>query len=143
MFQFFFPLLLSRVCSLSSSSSVSVMFSSCPPPSFPLPDGITVFVRMWLCICTVSYIVLPSTTGWLRLVGSLKLHVFFAKEPYKERRYSAKETYNFKESDNRSHPISATTIVIRGQVKCMTSRYTGWRRLIGSLISYFAKVTCI
>jgi len=31
--------------------------------------------------------------GWLRLVGSLKLQVSFAKEPYKKRRYSAKETY--------------------------------------------------
>jgi len=33
-----------------------------------------------------------SPMGWLRLVGSLKL-------------YSAKETYNFKEPTNRSHPV--------------------------------------
>ena len=44
-------------------------------------------------------------TGWLPLVGSLKLYVSFAKEPYRNRRYSAKETYNFKEPTNRSHPI--------------------------------------
>jgi len=43
--------------------------------------------------------------GWLRLVGSLKLQVFFAKEPYKRDWILPKETYNFKESTNRSHPI--------------------------------------
>jgi len=43
--------------------------------------------------------------GWLRLVGSLKLQVSFAKEPYKRRINSAKETYNFKEPTNRSHPM--------------------------------------
>jgi len=43
--------------------------------------------------------------GWLRLVGSLKLQVSFAKEPYKKKLYSAKETYNLKEPTNRSHPI--------------------------------------
>jgi len=35
----------------------------------------------------------------------LKVKVSNAKEPYKKRRYSAKETYNFKEPTNRSHPI--------------------------------------
>ena len=50
--------------------------------------------------------------GWLRLVGSLKVKVSNAKELYKrddilqKRRYSAKETYNFKELTNRSHPRS-------------------------------------
>jgi len=42
--------------------------------------------------------------GWLRLVGSLKLYVSFAKEPYK-RDYFTKETYDFKEPTNRSHSI--------------------------------------
>jgi len=47
---------------------------------------------------------------WLRLVGSFKFYVFFAKEPYKrEDRYSAKEAYIFKEPTNRSHP---TTLVV-------------------------------
>jgi len=40
--------------------------------------------------------------GWLGLVGSLGLWVSFAKEPYKRDLYSAKETYNFQEPDNRS-----------------------------------------
>ena len=43
--------------------------------------------------------------GWLRLVGSLKLQVSFAKEPYKRDLYSAKETYIFKRPTNRSHFI--------------------------------------
>jgi len=47
--------------------------------------------------------------GWLRLVGSLKLYVSFAKEPHKRddilQRYSAKETCNSKEPTTRSHPI--------------------------------------
>jgi len=43
--------------------------------------------------------------GWLQSVGALKLQVSFAKEPYK-RDYSAKETCNFKEPTNRSHPIA-------------------------------------
>ena len=47
-----------------------------------------------------------AAMGWLRLVGSLKLQVSFAKEPYKKELYSAKETYNFKEPTNRSNPIA-------------------------------------
>ena len=42
--------------------------------------------------------------GWLRLVGSLKLQVSFAEQPYKQD-YSAKETYNIKEPTHRSHSI--------------------------------------
>jgi len=44
--------------------------------------------------------------GWLRLVGSFKIYVFFAKKPYKTDLYSAKKTYNFKDPTNHSHPIS-------------------------------------
>jgi len=42
---------------------------------------------------------------WLRLVGSPKTQVSFAKEPYKKRPYSGKETYVLKEPTNHSHPI--------------------------------------
>jgi len=55
--------------------------------------------------------------GWLQLVGSLKLQVSFAKEPYKKEIYSAKETYNSKEPTNRSHPMGAFCIQI---VECRT-----------------------
>jgi len=43
--------------------------------------------------------------GWLRLVGSLKFQVSFAKELYKRDLYSAKESYHFKEPTHRSHLI--------------------------------------
>ena len=43
--------------------------------------------------------------GWLRLVGSLKLQVSFAKEPYKKDNILQKKTYNFKEPTDRNHPI--------------------------------------
>jgi len=44
------------------------------------------------------------TMGWLRLVGSLKLQVSFAKEPYKID-YILQKRHNFKEPTTRSHPI--------------------------------------
>jgi len=50
--------------------------------------------------------------SWLRLVGSLKIWVSFAKEPYERDLYSAKETYVFKESTNRSHPILSRVRVV-------------------------------
>jgi len=43
--------------------------------------------------------------GWLRLVGSLKLYVSFAKEPYKWDDILQKKPMIFKEPTNRSHPI--------------------------------------
>ena len=48
--------------------------------------------------------------GWLRLVGSLKITGPFLKRALQTRRYSAKETYNFKEPANRSHPIGVQLI---------------------------------
>jgi len=59
--------------------------------------------------------------GWLQLVGSLKLYVSFAKEPYKNRRYSAKETYNLKEPTNRIHPITRLqgTVSLKVAHMCM------------------------
>jgi len=43
--------------------------------------------------------------GWVRLAGSITLQMLFAKEPYKKRLYSAKETCNFIDATNHSHPI--------------------------------------
>ena len=48
--------------------------------------------------------------GWPQLVGSLKMWVSFAKEPYKKDLYSAKEIYIFKEPTNRRHPISTHNV---------------------------------
>jgi len=46
------------------------------------------------------------TMGWLRLVGSLKLYVSLENIGLFCRALLPKETYNFKEPTNRSHPIS-------------------------------------
>ena len=89
-----------------------------------------------LRMCHVS-----DVMGWLRLVGSLKLHVSFAKEPYtrdniRDRSLlqkspiqetifetnSAIETWNFKEPTNHSHPVYV---------------------LHGSCMSYIARALCV
>jgi len=44
--------------------------------------------------------------GWLQLVGSLKLQVSFAKEPYKRDVILQKRPINFKEPTFRSHHIT-------------------------------------
>jgi len=43
--------------------------------------------------------------GWLQLVESIKLYVSFAEEPYKRGDILQKETYNFIDLTDRSHPI--------------------------------------
>jgi len=43
--------------------------------------------------------------GWLRLVGSLKSQVSFAKETYKRDYILQKRPIILKETNNRSHPI--------------------------------------
>jgi hypothetical protein len=55
--------------------------------------------------------------GWLRFVGSLKIRVSFAKEPYKRHLYSAKEPYIFKHPINRSHPIVEKIFSTAGEDK--------------------------
>ena len=74
--------------------------------------------RKWFThVCGVPHICVwygssrkEATMGWLRLVGSLKLQVSFAKEPYK-REYSANETYSFKKPTNRSHHIVMIKVI--------------------------------
>ena len=44
--------------------------------------------------------------GWLRLVGSIKLQVSFAKETYK-RDYILQKRHNFMDPTDRSHPVTA------------------------------------
>jgi len=48
----------------------------------------------WLFLSFPCEYALWRAMGWLRLVGAIKLQVSFAKETYKKKRYSAKETYN-------------------------------------------------
>ena len=60
--------------------------------------------------------------GWLRLLGSLKWWVF-AKEPYKREDFLEKETCNFKEPTNRSHPIAGAENMTRYEI-CMRISHT-------------------
>jgi len=75
-------------------------------------------IHVWhdLCVCDM---------GWLRLVGSLKLWVFFAEEPYKGDYILQKRPIIL-----RSLQVVATP---HDLCVCVTW-LTGWRRLIGSLI---------
>jgi len=64
-------------------------FASCPNYSFTysMYINICICVCLSMCVCKYTYMCLQSTIspdmGWLRLVGSSKLQVSFAKEPYK------------------------------------------------------------
>jgi len=72
-------------------------------------DSSLMFSHRYPSIFDIYYLldVFLKAMGSLRLVGSLKLQVSFAKEPYK-RDCSAKETCDFKGPTNRSHPILTT-----------------------------------
>jgi len=52
--------------------------------------------------------------GWLRLVGSFKLYVSFAEYGLFDSALP-KETYNFKEPTNRSHPIELILIAVNAE----------------------------
>ena len=61
-------------------------------------------------VITVTKIVFYSICmGWLRLAGSLKSYVSFAKETYK-RDYILQQSPHFKEPTNRRHLISLCVI---------------------------------
>ena len=61
--------------------------------------------------------------GWLRLLGSLKLQVSFAENHFFYMALLQKETYNFKEPTNRSHPI-VVYIVYMHKMYIYTNTYT-------------------
>jgi len=72
--------------------------------------------------------------GWLRLVGSLKVQVSIAKEPYKRDCILQKKTCNLKEPTNRSHPIS-----------CVIGWASGWvgeERERGKICVYLSRKIC-
>jgi len=47
--------------------------------------------------------------GWLRFVGSLKLQISFAMQPYKIDDILQNRPIIFKDTTNRSHPIASET----------------------------------
>ena len=82
-----------------------------------------VYVHVQICTCTNIYTFVHTSLcklldmGWLRLAGSLKLQVSFAKEPYKRDYILQKKTSNFKKPTNRSHRIHAYMSMYTGM--CM------------------------
>jgi len=71
-------------------------------------------------VSTAVLVYSKSSMGWLRLVGSLKLYVSFAKEPYKR--------------DDILSKVSTAVLVY-------SKSSMGWLQLVGSLNLYvsFAK----
>ena len=87
-----------------------------------------------------------------------KILGLFCKRTLLKRQYSAKETYDFIEFTNRSHPITSTRITHRNQILqrrfklfsdgitrmiswwdvCISNTYMGWLRLVGSLKLQFS-----
>jgi len=62
-----------------------------------LPVGTTCAIHVYMC--TIHMYGVATISRLLKCVG------FFCKRALSKRLYSAKETYNFKEPTNHSHPI--------------------------------------
>ena len=90
------------MCHYITTAARFVPFRSFNRTEPPVLEG---RARESACVCVRARAYKCHYMGWLRLVGSIKVKVFSAKEPYK-RDYSAKETYNLIDPTNRSHPIS-------------------------------------
>jgi len=60
---------------------------------------------------------------WLTISRLLKIIGLFCKRALQKKWYSAKETYNFKEPTNRSHPIYDMTSVMHSVHLCDISLY--------------------
>ena len=74
---------------------------------------IDIYVHMYLCdygfVCACVRDVLRRE----RLVRLLQIIGLFCKRALPKRLYSEKETYNFKEPTNRSHPVDLATSFVR------------------------------
>ena len=64
-----------------------------------------------------------STYGVATISRLLKMIGLFCKRALKKRRYSAKETYNFKEPTNRSHPIHWHGCTCCARSSCTNAHY--------------------
>jgi len=87
-------------------ANISPMMSSCPcswqmlPPS---PGGCCGASCCGASCCGASFLV--YTYGVAAISRLLEMIGLFCKRDLSKRRYSAKETYNFEEPTNHSHPI--------------------------------------
>jgi len=68
---------------------------------------LSLYTCMYVCIISIWYIYIYVTYryGMATISRLLKIIDLFCKRAHQKRRYSAKETYNFKEPTTRSHPI--------------------------------------
>jgi len=89
------------VCGIPSISYIVCMWYR---TTFYLTYTQRMYVTYVLYHIHTMYVCHTHSMECLRLVGSFKLYVSFAKEP-SNRRYSVKEKYNLKEPTSRSHPI--------------------------------------
>ena len=83
-----------------------------------------------------------SAGGWLRLVGSLKLYVSFAKEPYQRYYILQKETYDFKEHTTCRHPIVREEAPMNLLVKTMSCLFLNVHTCICMYV-WIHRFTCI
>ena len=71
-----------------------------------------IYIRLVRCACVLFANGKHVQMAWLRLVGSLKLHVSFAKEPYTRDDILQKRPIFLKEPTHRSHHICVYTLHI-------------------------------
>jgi len=88
------------------------MFMSCPHPYTCLDYYINVLMNMciYILVCILEFIPM----GWLRLVGSLKLQVSFAKEPSK------------RDDILQKRPIILRSLLIVGRWIAWCDRHSIW-----------------
>ena len=72
----------------------------------------TYIQHIYICKFTYTCENIYGYAYWVATVSRLlKIIGLFCKRALYKRRYSAKETYNFKESTNRSHPIALLALL--------------------------------
>jgi len=84
-----------------------------------------------------GYYGVATISRLLQIIG------LFCKRALQKRRYSTKETYNFKEPTNRSHPISMKTCISMYEDEEGSYRVAKTHRIPYLYRSFSAKVTYI
>ena len=124
---------LSLSLSLSPSLSVSLSLSPSLPLSLALACSRSLSLALFLSISSFSRqtVAALSSMRWLRLVGSLKLQVSFAKEPYKRDDILQKRPIILRSLLTEATPYSHFHL----PTGCQYSHFpTGYQRPIGCLI---------
>jgi len=98
-----------------------------PPAPFPWVAGKSTMSKAKFWEIQEIFLVMTNK-GWLRLVGSLELQFYFAEYSRFWWGSFAKETCNFKEPTNRSHPIAALPLTL--ETRKEHGGGGGWQRNI-------------